>query len=62
MSVTIIDGPTGNGDEPSKHPAITRFTPVASYNWVDIPNPTILVPGMLLAQLATPTILGITLT
>ncbi|KAL8928622.1 MAG: hypothetical protein Q9172_000837 [Xanthocarpia lactea] len=45
MSVTIIDRPTGNGDESSKHPAITRFTPVASYNWVDVPNPTILVPA-----------------
>ena len=62
MSVTIIDRPTGNGDEPSKQPAITRFTPVASYNWVDVPSPTILVPGMLLAPLATPTFLDITLT
>ncbi|KAL8772407.1 MAG: hypothetical protein Q9209_002358 [Squamulea sp. 1 TL-2023] len=48
MSVAIIDRPDGTSDKQSKYPTITNFKPVASYNWLDVPNPTILVPGILL--------------
>ena len=47
MTVTIISRPTGTADEESKYPTITGFKPVASYNWLDVPSPTILVPGQL---------------
>ncbi|KAL8644649.1 MAG: hypothetical protein Q9226_007663, partial [Calogaya cf. arnoldii] len=47
MTVKIIDRPTGAANEESKYPTITGFKPVASYNWLDVPNPTILVPGEL---------------
>ncbi|KAL8779965.1 MAG: hypothetical protein Q9213_006690 [Squamulea squamosa] len=46
ISMTIIDRPDGTSDEQSVYPTITGFKPVASYNWLDVPHPTILVPGM----------------
>ncbi|KAL8846875.1 MAG: hypothetical protein Q9221_008074 [Calogaya cf. arnoldii] len=45
MTVTIISRPTGTAEEESKYPTITGFKPIASYNWLDVPSPTILVPG-----------------
>ena len=37
-------GPSNNGEDP---PKILNFKTVASYNWLDEPKPTILVPGKL---------------
>ncbi|KAI4279613.1 MAG: hypothetical protein L6R38_005002 [Xanthoria sp. 2 TBL-2021] len=53
MSVTIIQRPTGKADEQSNYPTITGFNPIASYNWLDVSSPTILVPGELF-QLTSP--------
>ncbi|KAM0805108.1 hypothetical protein BDR22DRAFT_959646 [Usnea florida] len=36
-------GPSNDGEDP---PKILNFKTVASYNWLDEPNPTILVPGI----------------
>lgn len=45
MSTKTISRPNGNDDKALEHPIITGFTPVASYNWLDDPDPTVLVPG-----------------
>ena len=37
-------GPTNNAEDP---PRILNFQMIASYNWLDEPKPTILVPGKL---------------
>ncbi|KAL8884685.1 MAG: hypothetical protein Q9215_007330 [Flavoplaca cf. flavocitrina] len=41
MSVTTIDRLTITADEQSKHPIITGFSQVASYNWLDASKSTI---------------------
>ncbi|KAL8672313.1 MAG: hypothetical protein Q9168_003229, partial [Polycauliona sp. 1 TL-2023] len=45
MRVDIIKRPTGNIDDHLKHHTITDVNAIASYNWLDVSNPTILVPG-----------------
>ncbi|KAL8736511.1 MAG: hypothetical protein Q9166_000303 [cf. Caloplaca sp. 2 TL-2023] len=45
MTVTTISRPDGRDIEHTNYPTITGFIPIASYNWLDVPNPTILVPG-----------------
>ncbi|KAL8936650.1 MAG: hypothetical protein Q9216_004819 [Gyalolechia sp. 2 TL-2023] len=45
MSLKTISRPDANDSQDFDHPIITGFTPVASYNWLDDPDPTILVPG-----------------
>lgn len=46
MSPKKISRPIGNDAEELEHPIITGFTPIASYNWLDDPDPTTLVTGM----------------
>ncbi|KAL8905638.1 MAG: hypothetical protein Q9207_002511 [Kuettlingeria erythrocarpa] len=45
MSINTISRPNGSDNKGLEHPTIGNFTSVASYNWLDDPNPTILVPG-----------------
>ncbi|KAL8815867.1 MAG: hypothetical protein Q9223_005041 [Gallowayella weberi] len=45
MSVTRISRPKGIKNKDECQRTIVNVSPIASYNWLDVPSPTILVPG-----------------